>query len=481
MNSKKHSKIAYKLFFITALTFTTVLICALIAQAYYFNHTYIVVRLTNPTKYVDMIAELDKTDMSKDAIGKIMQKYRKKYNMESAVFEADKTSVMLISSRDPVFEEALAFYQSDIVDFLANYDNYFNNGFTASGNITEHYSLCAAPHLNDGRVLFVMFPVKTPGLVDQYYIYVLISGIVISFLFSFLFSLTISKPLVKINRTAKSMANLNFSLKIKLKSNDEIGQLSNSLNLLSEKLNTALNELTTANTKLESDIIREREMEKDREEFVANISHELKTPLAIIKGYSEALKDNVRVDKKGHYLDQIIQQADMMSKLVEDMLELSRMESGHYKPQISDFDIIMLARSVIESLRLLMDEKNLHISLDSSQPLIIIQADRIKIGQVISNFVHNAIRYTPNNGCIYIRITENSTSIRFEVENEGVNIGSDKLDKVWGRFYREEKARNKKTGGTGLGLALSEKILQAHNMSYGVENTKLGVMFYFST
>jgi signal transduction histidine kinase len=217
-----------------------------------------------------------------------------------------------------------------------------------------------------------------------------------------------------------------------------------------------------------------------RTDFIANVSHELKTPLAIIKGYCEALKDNVREDKKEHYLAQTIQQADMMSKLVEDMLDLSRMESGHYKPQLINFDITMLTKNILESLRLLADEKNLHISLVSSVPAISIQADRMKIGQVIGNFIHNAIRHTPVDGHIFIRINAMDTSVRFEVENEGANIAPNEISKVWARFYREEKARGKKTGGTGLGLALSEKILQAHRMGYGVENTQAGVMFYFT-
>ena len=467
----------------TALVFTAVLVCAMLAQSYYFNHTYLVYTFNDPRRYTDMLSELNKSDMGEKAIGKVMQKYKDRYEMASAVLEPDRTTVVLTSSSDPEFEDGLSFYLSDLSNSLIDSDNIYQGQFFPAASPGRAYSLMAAKYLNGGLILFAMFPeqtLRTPGLVDQYYVPVLLIGVVISFLLSLIFSLFVSKPLIYINEIAKKMADLDFHRMIKIKSNDELGQLSRSLNQLSKKLDATLKELTSANAKLESDIFKEREIEKDRREFVANVSHELKTPLAIIKGYSEALKDNVREDKKGHYLEQTIQQADTMGKLVEDMLELSRMESGHYKPQLIDFDITMLTKDILESLRLLADEKNLYVSLVSSAPAITVQADRMKIGQVIGNFINNAIRYTPVNGRVFIRITEADASVRFEVENEGANIAPDKIDKVWARFYREEKARDKKTGGTGLGLALSEKILQAHHMEYGAENTQTGVLFYFT-
>ncbi len=478
---KLHSKIATKLFMITAFFFTTLLICAMLVQAYYFNHNYVVYKIPDPRKYTDMINEVTRSDMSQNALEKISLKYKNKYEMDSAIFEADRVTAIYISSNNTIFKEALTYYQSKIAESLKDHDNFFQEEYFPP-SIGRRYSLAASTHLDNGRVIFVMFPteaMKTPGLVDTYYMYVFIIGILVSIILSYIFSIMISQRLVHINRIAMNMARLNFNKKIQPMGNDELGQLSNSLNYLSEKLDSTLQELSAANNRLEADIERGRAIEKSSKEFMANASHELKTPLAIIKGYGETLKDNVREDKKAHYLNQIIQQADHMSKLVEDMLALSRMEDGQYQPMITDFDLTMLTQNIIESFHVLSEEKNINIICKFSQAEIKMQADRMKIGQVITNFIQNAIQYTPQNGHISIRILEDQGQLRFEVENEGYHIATEKLNKVWDRFYREEDGRSKKTGGTGLGLAISKMILMAHKMKYGVQNTKIGVLFYF--
>lgn len=481
-----NSKISVKLFIITAFTFTSLLICSLLAQAYYFHQSYSVYQTSNPAKYKDLLKELNKTDMSSASVSKVLIKYKEKYDIEAAIFLRDTQTLKfqpeaLTDYPTNRLEAAIRYYLTNISPTLAKYENNFVNEYIIEG---RSYSLAATTYLNGGEVLFVMYPTETlitPGLIDQYYVYVFVIGILVSLLLSYAFSLMISRPLVKINKTAKDIAELNFNEKLSPISDDELGQLSNSLNTLSEKLDSTLSKLKAANIKLEADIEKERELEKVRKEFVANASHELKTPLSIVKCYGEALNDKVREDKKEHYISQIIQQTDKMSKLIEDMLELSNIEGGQYRLQISDFDLAMLTKSILESLRFLADEKKLHFLYDFSSPAVVIQADRMKISQVITNFANNAIRHTPQNGSIFVRISESTGTVKFEIENEGANIAQGKLNKVWGRFYRAEGVRDKNTGGTGLGLAISEKILQAHKMRYGVENTNKGVKFYFKS
>ncbi|MDP5275591.1 sensor histidine kinase [Chengkuizengella axinellae] len=315
-------------------------------------------------------------------------------------------------------------------------------------------------------------------VMKDYYIYAAFVFLILIFMMSMYYSRIISKPLIKINKVATKMSNLNFTEELKIKSDDEIGSLSRSINKLSSKLHETITNLQMANQKLQEDIERERKLEKMRKEFVSGISHELKTPLSIIQSYAEGIKDGVSIDKSDYYTDIIIQESNKMNGLISDMLELSRLESGFYHLNIEKFSMSDLVNEIQNKLQLNIGDKKLEM-INNIELDCVVYADRKKMEQVISNFYSNAIRYTPEGLQIHVHLKKEKGHVLFSIENQGVTLPEDEINKIWDRFYRIEGSRNKETGGTGLGLSIVKNILELHHAQFGVQNTEKGVSFYF--
>lgn len=316
---------------------------------------------------------------------------------------------------------------------------------------------------------------------NEFYIYLYLAAILLIIILSLIYSNMISKPLVSLNKTARKMAELDFTTKSDIKSNDEVGSLSDTLNFLSDKLDTTIKELNSANDKLKSDIDHERNLEKMHKEFVAGVSHELKTPISIIEGYAEGLKDGIAEDyDKDFYIDVIIDEAKKMGDLVSDMLDLSQLDTGNYKLNPRDFYIYDLVYEIVKRYSNILKQKKITVSIDTFAYDVSVYADRLRIEQVIYNIFTNAVKHTEGNGKIIINIKDSISEVIVEIENEGEHIPEDELDKIWDRFYKVDKSRNRNQGGTGLGLAIAKNILTLQKSKFGVLNTEIGVLFYFS-
>lgn len=314
----------------------------------------------------------------------------------------------------------------------------------------------------------------------NYYMYALIAALIIIAVMALLFSRIISNPLVKMNQIAMKMADLDFSEECDINSKDELGGLSNSLNHLSKNLNISLTELKSANEKLQLDIEKERSLETMRKEFISSVSHEFKTPLGILKGFAEGLKDNVAENKKSYYIDVILDEIEKMDELVLDLLDLSKLESKAYKLNLENFYIIDLIDEINNRLLDLIDKKKINIVVEFTVKTIEVHGDYRQIEQVITNIFTNAIRHTEYGGFIKFYLKETGDHVSVSIENSGTHISEEDLPKIWDRFYRAEKSRDRKTGGTGLGLCIVKNILELHECKYGVENTIDGVKFYFT-
>ncbi|MGN4770390.1 sensor histidine kinase [Bacillus thuringiensis] len=307
-------------------------------------------------------------------------------------------------------------------------------------------------------------------MVQDYYIYIIAFVVVLIFLASFYYSKQIAKPLLKINDTTKKIAHLDFTEKIPITSKDEIGDLSKNINVLSNKLHSHIGQL-------EEDIEKERKLEKTRKEFISGVSHELKTPLSIMKSCISILKDGVAEHKKEYYFQAMEREVDKMDTLILDMLELAKFESGTYKMKKDSFYIDTVIEDICEHLSVEIEKKELHVHINICSFEVIANQGRIE--QVIVNFITNAIRYTPNKEDIIISTIDEKDRIKVCIENKGTHIEEEQLDKIWDRFYRVDTARQRSQGGTGLGLAISKNILELHDAEYGVKNTENGVLFYF--
>lgn len=316
-------------------------------------------------------------------------------------------------------------------------------------------------------------------VLQSYYVYVILGAILVSLLMSYLFSVVVTRPLIQVNEKAKAMANLDFDDYIDVTSYDEIGSLSISLNTLSYNLKKSLTELQEANTKLVEDIERERRIEMMRKEFISGISHELKTPLGIIKGFAEGVKDGIAKEKTDIYIDVILDEVDKMNALVLDMLDLSRLQLASYRLVLSTFDIVDMAYDVKERFTNQLAEKELQVHISSNEEMIVVEGDYRRIEQVMVNYISNAIRHSYRGEIINVILNRKNTRVMVEVKNIGDEIPDEKLTKIWNRFYRVEESRAKTDGGTGLGLAITKNILELHGSCFGVENIENGVVFFF--
>ncbi|AGE77269.1 HAMP domain-containing sensor histidine kinase [Bacillus cereus] len=357
--------------------------------------------------------------------------------------------------------------------------------FILDGGENIKNSIFVKPIIENGRITEYAFaiaslqPVNEAMLVlKDYYVYALIIVFLVIILLSFYYSKIIVKPLIKINRVTKKMANFDFSEKLPVTADDEIGGLSGSINTLSVNLKDRIDRLNVANTKLQQDIERERQLEKTRKEFISGVSHELKTPLSVIRSFAEGIKDGVSKDTS-YYTDVILEETENMNRLIVEMLELAKLESGTYKLDMTTFSIGELTQQVYTKLLFSMEEKHLQVNIDAD-PSILVKANRSRIEQVVVNLLSNAIRYTPEGEKIQVSIIEAEDTVKVEIENTGNPIPEESLEKIWDRFYRLDASRSRHTGGTGLGLSIVKNILDLHHAEYGVYNTTNSVVFYFN-
>lgn len=318
------------------------------------------------------------------------------------------------------------------------------------------------------------------GAMQSYYIYAFIAAMALIAGMALLFSRFVSRPLIKMNKVAVRMAGLDFSEEVAITTNDELGSLAASLNRLSRNLGASLSELKSANEQLKLDIEKEKELETMRKEFVSSVSHELKTPLGVIKGFAEGIKDHIAEEKKDHYLNVILEEIEKMDVLVLDLLDLAKLESNAYELEPESFPVAELLKDVESRLAKRIKDKKLHIRHEFGDANLLVHADLRRIEQVVTNVLDNAIRHADEGGTLRLGTRMDEDGILTFIENSGPPIPEEELGKVWERFYRSEKSRDRKTGGTGLGLSIVKNILQMHESRFSIENTDIGVKFSFT-
>ncbi|MEK4486395.1 ATP-binding protein [Psychrobacillus sp. FSL H8-0484] len=387
----------------------------------------------------------------------------------------DQNDVSSIIYSNSFFMERISDFQTGLLFNGQNQfttfttDNYEKNGIKyklfidpvkdKNGNISYIFAMASLQPVDEAA-----------QMVNDYFIYLIAFVLLLTILASFYYSIKIARPLLKINNSTRKIAGLDFSERIEYYSKDEIGDLSQNINLLSDTLHSHI-------TQLQQDIEKEKQLENIRKEFISGVSHELKTPLSIMKGCISILKDGVASHKKDYYFEAMEKEVDKMDRLIIDMLELAKYESGTYKMKMESFYLDKVIEHICHQLHLEIEKKQLTIHKELTS--IKVLANQHLIEQVITNYITNAIRYTPLNEHIYISTIVENEQVKVCVENKGSHIPGGQLEKVWERFYRGDTSRQRSEGSTGLGLAISKNILDLHGLQYGVMNTSDGVLFYF--
>ena len=295
-----------------------------------------------------------------------------------------------------------------------------------------------------------------------------------------------TEPILELNNIAKKMSNLDFSQKYKVtNARDEINDLGRSINTMSDKLERTIKQLRNSNIELERDIEEKSKIDEMRKTFISDVSHELKTPIALIQGYSEGLLENVNNDEESRkfYAEVILDETNKMDKLVKQLLELMKLEYGKREFNNKEFNIVELEKEVIRKTNVMIEEKQAEIKFDENEDIRVF-ADDFYIEQVLTNYLTNAIKNVKEMyGEKYIKISneinKEEQKVCIKVFNTGEQISEENLNRIWNRFYKADESRHREDGGTGIGLAFVKAIMSNYDNKYGAKNLENGVEFYF--
>lgn len=308
---------------------------------------------------------------------------------------------------------------------------------------------------------------------------VLVAIIIIAFFASWLYSRIITFPVLKISNISTKMSAMQLDWKLEEKRTDELGTLEKSLNFLSQNLSTALSDLKNANAKLEADIEHERALEQAQMDFFSAASHELKTPITVIKGQLEGMLLGIGAYKdREKYLSRSLEVANTIEIMVQEILTISRLQTPNTDYKSEHFDCVPIIQGYLRETEDLIVNRELQINLDLPAS-ILLNGNRLLMEKVFSNLIGNAIKYSPNGATIDIAVHKQQQKYLFCIENSDTHIPEETLSKIFDAFYRVDQSRNRKTGGSGLGLYIVQKILQQHGSFCSVCNTKTGIKFSF--
>lgn len=375
-----------------------------------------------------------------------------------------------------VFANRILQFQSDWISdkVTLNGEKWVQNEISING---IKYLETIKPLMKDGQVkefiytLSSLQPItKATDVMSDYYVYIIAFVLVLSLVVSLYYSRIITKPLLKINEATKKIMEFQFQDKLSIKSKNEIGELSSNINQLSERMEGYISQLKT-------DLEKEKRLEQTRKDFIAGVSHELKTPLSVMQISASMLQDGIAPEMNQYYWEALEKEIEKMNVLIDEMLNLAKYESGTYQIQMEQVNIGAIIQKIEKDLQVQIDEKSLQIKLNIDD--VCVKGKTNLLEQVITNLFTNAIRYTDAKQTIVIDVKEEQHDVYIGFENKGAHIAEENIEKIWDQFYRVDKARKRVFGGTGLGLAIVKNIFELHAAKYGVTNTEDGVLFYF--
>lgn len=306
-------------------------------------------------------------------------------------------------------------------------------------------------------------------------------AILVCGIFVWYFSKRLTNPIRELADLSNRMADLDFDAKYTSGGVNEIGELGANFNRMSEKLKSTISELKSANNQLQEDIERKEKLEQMRNDFMGNVSHELKTPIALIQGYAEGLKEGVTCDKESmeFYCDVIMDEADKMNRMVKNLLTLNQLEFGADEIEFERFDLTEVIRGVLQSMDILAQQQEAKVIFHQTEK-VYVWADEFKVEQVIRNYVSNAFHHLDGECVVEVKMTLEEDKVKVTVFNTGTPIPEEDLPHIWDKFYKVDKAHTREYGGNGIGLSIVKAIMKSLHQQYGVNNYDNGVEFWFT-
>lgn len=336
----------------------------------------------------------------------------------------------------------------------------------------------------DGSIFLIRSPIESiresASISNRFLIIIGCFMIVICTVLIWYFSKRLTDPILELAALSERMANLDFEAKYTSGGKNEIGNLGDNFNRMSAKLESTISELKSANNCLMKDIEQKEKLEQMRNDFLGNVSHELKTPIALIQGYAEGLKEGVSDDPESRefYCDVIMDEASKMNQMVKNLLALNQLEFGDEDIQFERFDLTAVIRGILQSMEILAQQDDMRVIFRQQEP-VYVWADEFKVEQVVRNYVSNAFHHAGLEKVIEVRIKRQDDKARITVFNTGAPIPEKDVAHIWDKFYKVDKAHTREYGGNGIGLSIVKAIMESFHQKYGVNNYENGVEFWF--
>lgn len=365
---------------------------------------------------------------------------------------------------------------------LRESDSYTIRRITDSKTRTEYMEMVG--WLCGGQAFYMRTPLEnireSAVIANRFLLYVGLVGVIISSIVIWFVSRKITEPVLELAHISERMARLDFDAKYTGKNKNEIALLGDNINVLSETLYETIRELKTANNELLKDIEQKNRTDEMRKEFLSNVSHELKTPIALIQGYAEGLKEGINDDaeSRGFYCDVIMDEAAKMNHMVKKLMTLNQLEFGHDVVSMERFDIVQLIRNYIQSAGILTKQNDIQVHMADTAP-VYVWGDEFKTEEVFANYFSNAVNHCAGKRSIAVRVWQSGGKVRTEVFNTGDGIPEECMPHLWEKFYKVDKARTREYGGSGVGLSIVKAIMESMHQGYGVRNEEDGVTFWF--
>ena len=430
----------------------------------------------------------DNGSVVNERVSNIILDYSNKHNITIALVDSMTNKAIYSSQRegdmflDRIQEGFIGNKNIKKKDILYKSDNYtiILHNTPQNSSFIEGFGYCS-----DNQTIVIMStPVaglkESVNISNKFLIYVAIIGFIITVIITFLITKMITSPILQLAEISNKMGKLDFTARYEGKRSDEIQTLGQNMNYMSDRLKKAISKLQEANEVLKEDIKRKEAIDEMRKDFIANVSHELKTPIALIQGYAEGLNEGLCEDEESrkYYTEVIMDESEKMNKMVKQLLTLSSLESGNSILHKENFNMTSLTEGVLSSISILIGEKNVKVDFDTSKD-IFLYADEFKIEEVVTNYISNAIHHVNDNGTIKIDVSEDESNVYFSVYNTGNQIPEKDLANVWEKFFKVDKAHSRSYGGSGIGLSIVKAIVEAHGGAVKVVNKSDGVEFGF--
>lgn len=439
--------------------------------------------------YVSINEATDNGDITSEEYDLELRRICDMYNISILVIDSHSNTIKSSSHDTDRLLRRLYdnYFNANIdIDYLEKNDKYSLTMSMDMATSTDYLEMWGV--LDNGNLFLIRSPLESirdsVSIANKFLAYVGLAATVISALIIWVLTTRIAKPIMQLKDISEKMSKLDFETKYVSQGKNEIDLLGEHINELSGTLERTISELKTANNELRRDIEKKEQIDEMRKEFLSNVSHELKTPIALIQGYAEGLKEGINeddVESRNFYCDVIMDEAGKMNTMVRKLLDLNQLEFGNDVVKMERFDIVALVQNFIQSADILINQNEINLKLENSEP-IYVWADEFKIEEVVRNFFSNAMNHVNGDRIIeikYYRYDDNEHRVRISVFNTGEPIPEESLPHIWEKFYKVDKARTREYGGSGVGLSIVKAIMESMNQQYGVINYTNGVEFWF--